>query len=120
MAAPSFNNIDDAASRLADTVVVRQDRLAHVKQASPVDEIIDWLKTRGGEAVDLAKAHPIPAGSLLGAGAGGLYGAATSLGRDDEDHNTFQSMLTGALGGVAYLVLVLVSHTSTVLRLPIR
>ncbi len=87
MAAPSFNNHEEAATHLAKTAMAAWDEAALVKQADV------------GQIMELLKKRPLLAGSLIGAGGGALYGAATSLGKEDEERNTLQSMLTGAMGG---------------------
>jgi hypothetical protein len=89
----SFNSVEKAAEFLACAQVVGQVTSTQYKQAEG-----DWSQ-RLSSVIDWAKANPQYAGPILGALAGGGFGALTSLAKDKEDRNTLSSMLTGGLGG---------------------
>ena len=93
MKAPSFNSVEKAAEFLACAQVVGRATSNRYKEAAG-----EWSQRLSG-VMDWAKEHPEYAGPLLGALAGGGFGAATSMAKDKEDRNTLSSTLTGALGG---------------------
>lgn len=90
MVVRSYPDVGSAAEQLAKTAMVWEDRRALTKQSNAmnVQSIAQWMKN-----------NPLLAGSLLGAGGGGLYGLLTSFGREEEDRSPLQSAMTGALGG---------------------
>lgn len=84
----SLNNIKEAATELAYLSIAMQPPME--KQAD-VDQILNWFRT--------SDYGPVLAGSLLGAGGGGLFGLVSSYGKEEDERNPIQSALTGALGG---------------------
>lgn len=86
-----FDNTAEAARKLACLAMEKQAaRSVRRKQANA-----EWLNT----VLQWAKENPEMAGSLLGLTGGGLFGALSSLGRDEDERNTVGSAMTGALGG---------------------
>ncbi len=101
MQSQSPSTLQEAAELLAKRAVLMREVRQLQKRAFGFDmgQIKDQLGSLGGQAMDQIKSHPQIAGTLLGAGGGALLGGLSSLGKDPEERQTGNSMLTGALGG---------------------
>lgn len=92
----SSDELTSAVEKLAERVVYNAEHRRR-KQA----DLAETLKGLGGKAVDAFKASPAAGTGLLGAGLGGAYGLASSLGQPEEERRPFGSALSGALAGGA-------------------
>lgn len=89
METQSLPDVSHAAEKLAATAVVGRHRRAMLeKTAQGAPQYWEWLKK-----------HPEVLGPLIGAGAGGLFGGASSLFQDEDERTPFRNMLTGGLAG---------------------
>lgn len=95
----SLSDTGEAVKLLAKEAVFGR-RMRRVKEAAGP---LDAIKGYGQQALNWVTdpAHRNWRVPLVAAGAGGLLGAASSLGRDPEERQPFQSALTGAVAGGA-------------------
>lgn len=94
----SEDDIEKAAQLLAETVV----RARLCQQMRKEADLSGSLSGAMSSAGDWLSQNPTAAAALAGAGAGGLYGGATSLlGRRNRKKNFLGNTLTGALAGGA-------------------
>lgn len=91
MKVPSFDSVEKAAEFLACAQVVGRATSTQYKYAEGeggLQAVLDW-----------AKKYPEYAGPLIGALAGGGFGALTSLNKDEDERNMLGSAITGGLSG---------------------